>query len=301
MKLSPLELKKADFKRGFRGFNKEEVRNLLASAAETLEELIKENKEFKERLIKLEERVKNFEDMEKTINATLVTAQKASESARQSAEREAELNVAKAEVQAEKILEDARAELNMLKREIEMQGHEKNAYLVKMRSLVASQWKLLQDEKIGEPVVAESAVSAEPVDESVREESEKGGVVEEELGEAQTEEEEEAAAEPEEKEQAEEKGPEGDFSKKLGEILKSDSAEAEQEPAEEDEPQAGEQDKEQLLWEEDMKAEELEQPEQTQQEEKEEEETDKFGSDDKAGGEEPDEEDEAEKGGEDKK
>ena len=85
----------------------------------------------------------------------------------QAAEREAELTIAKAEVQAEKIIEGARAELNGLKREMEMLGLEKNAFLVKMRSLVASQWKLLQEEKISEPVAPEKEETMQPEEEPV--------------------------------------------------------------------------------------------------------------------------------------
>lgn len=295
MKVTPLELKKADFKRGFRGYSKDEVQNLLASASETLEELIKENMELKQQQIKLSERLKNFEDVEKTINETLIMAQKTSASARQSAEREAELTIAKAEVQAERILEDTRAELNALKRELEMLGHEKNAFLVKMRSLVASQWKLLQEEKISEPVVAETEEAAQPEEEPAREEAEEAGVMEEKLEEAQAKEPEEVAAEPEEAEEAE-KLPEGDFSKKLGEILKSDTEETEQETAEEIEPQPEEEEKEEkLLWEEEQGAEEQEQTEGVQKEE-DKEKPDVFWGDDEDTEGESDEEDESEKG-----
>lgn len=265
MKVTPLDLKKAEFKRGFRGYSKGEVQNLLASAAETLEEFIKENMELKQQQTKLSERLKIFEDMEKNINETLIMAQRTSESARQAAEREAELTIAKAEVQAEKIIEGARAELNGLKREMEMLGLEKNAFLVKMRSLVASQWKLLQEEKISEPVAPETEETMQPEEEPAREEAPETEVVEE----AQLEEQGEVAGEPEEEA---ERVPEGDFSKKLGEILKSDIEEAEQE-----------------------KTEELEQIDETQKEEQKEDKTDVFWGDDEATEGKSDEKDESEK------
>ena len=151
MKVTPLELKKADFKRGLRGYNPDEVQQLLASAAESLEEAVRDNKELKEKIIQLQERLRYYESMEKTINETMLMAQKSSAATRQATEREAELIVARAEVEAEKLLEEARAELKGTRREIEMLGHERHAFLVKMRSLVASQWKLLQEESVEQP------------------------------------------------------------------------------------------------------------------------------------------------------
>jgi cell division initiation protein len=149
VKITPLELKKPDFKRGFRGFKEDEVYSLLASAAETMEEMVRENIVLKTQCAELQEKLKNYQALESSLNETLIMAQRASESTRQNVQREAELILAKAEVQAERMLEEARAKLKDLKNEIERLEQDKFAFLVRMRSLVASQWKLLQEEKGG--------------------------------------------------------------------------------------------------------------------------------------------------------
>ena len=61
MKITPLELRKPDFKRSFRGWNPDEVQAMLSSAADSLEELIRENKELKDKSAALEDKVKNYE------------------------------------------------------------------------------------------------------------------------------------------------------------------------------------------------------------------------------------------------
>ena len=147
MKITPLELRKPDFKRSFRGWNPDEVQAMLSSAADSLEELIRENKELKDKRAALEEKVKNYESLESTLNETMILAQKAGDSAREAAQKEAELITTRAEVEAEKMLEKARARLMELKLEVEELEHQKQAYLLRLRSLVASQWKLLQEEK----------------------------------------------------------------------------------------------------------------------------------------------------------
>ncbi len=146
MKVTPLDLKKADFKRVLRGFDPHDVGDLLAASAETLEEMVRENRNLKEKQNQLGERLKSYKSMEKTLNDTLISAQKSGDATRQAAEREAELIVAKAEVQAEKLVEEAKSELKKIRYQIEMLEHEKDAFLVKMRSLVASQWKILQED-----------------------------------------------------------------------------------------------------------------------------------------------------------
>ncbi|HUU29105.1 MAG TPA: DivIVA domain-containing protein [archaeon] len=167
MKITPLELKKPDFKRGFRGFKEDEVQSLLASAAETLEEILKENLELKTQMVEFKERLKNYQALENTLNETLIMAQRTSESARQAAEREAELIIAKAEIQAEKLIEEARSRLKSLKSEIEQLRQEKDSFLVRMRSLVASQWKMLQEEKIDQEIIREAVKAPPQVEETV--------------------------------------------------------------------------------------------------------------------------------------
>jgi cell division initiation protein len=147
VKITPLELRKPDFKRSVRGWNPDEVQAMLSSAADSLEELIRENKELKDKHAALEDKVKNYESLESTLNETMILAQKAGDSAREAAQKEAELITSKAEVEAEKMLEKARARLMELKLEVEELEHQKQAYLLRLRSLVASQWKLLQEEK----------------------------------------------------------------------------------------------------------------------------------------------------------
>ncbi|MBN2289515.1 MAG: DivIVA domain-containing protein [Candidatus Glassbacteria bacterium] len=160
MNITPLELRKPDFKRSLRGFSPDEVRAVLSSAAEALEELIRENKELKDRKAALEEKTRSYQNLENTLNETLILAQKAGDSARQAAQREAELITSRAEVEAEKMLAGARARLMELKLEIEELEHQKQAYLLRLRSLVASQWKLLQEEKEEEEKLREIARTA---------------------------------------------------------------------------------------------------------------------------------------------
>jgi len=298
VKITPLELRKPDFKRTFKGFSPDEVQAILSSAADALEELIRENKELKEKGSALQEKVKSYQDMENTLNETMILAQKTGDSARQTARREAELITARAEVEVEKMMEQARARVMELKLEVEELQHQKQAYLLRLRSLVASQWKMLQEEKEEDEKMrdiitsgAEELDTGEKIEALTEEETEGalGRIPREQIENAAAEEEEQVPAgdveveeeQPEDKPEEEAMQPE-EVSEELGEMLKGTSPEdkkkdkggksggaqaAQEEETDSEEPdQTSEEDIEerddpQLLWEEEPYGQEPEEQE----------------------------------------
>lgn len=162
MKITPLDLRKPDLKRVFKGYDVDEVRQLLSAAADSLEESLRENLDLKNRLTELNERLKNYQNLESTLNETLIMAQKAGEASRQAAQRESELIVAKAEVESERLLDETRARLRGLKIELERLEEERQTFLVKMRSLIASQWRILQEESGETAQAAQASAKVQP-------------------------------------------------------------------------------------------------------------------------------------------
>lgn len=150
MSITPIELRKAEFKKNMMGYNTDEVTALLSSAADTLEDLRREVSGLREKNKGLEDKLESYQGLERTLNETLIMAQKASDSSRQNAERESDLIISQAEIQAEKLISKAKTRLLELNVEIEELEHQKHAYLMRLRSLVASQWKMLQEEEAEE-------------------------------------------------------------------------------------------------------------------------------------------------------
>lgn len=110
MRLTPIDVRQQQFATKFRGFDPQEVEAFLEEVAEDLEELQRENTLLKEQLATLEERMRGLEGKERTLHETLVTTQKLAQEYKENARREAELAIREAHLQAEKILEGARAE-----------------------------------------------------------------------------------------------------------------------------------------------------------------------------------------------
>lgn len=104
MKLTPLDIQKHSFTQRMRGADPLEVDAFLQMVSEDYEALMRERDQLAERVLHLDERVKELSRNEKTLYDTLVTAQTLSDDLKKTAMREAEVRVGEAELQAEKLL-----------------------------------------------------------------------------------------------------------------------------------------------------------------------------------------------------
>ncbi|MBI2153690.1 MAG: DivIVA domain-containing protein [Candidatus Rokubacteria bacterium] len=118
MRITPMDIRQQQFRVRFRGFDRQEVDAFLADVAEDYEQLVKENALLKEQLAALEERSRGIEQREKLLQDTLLTTQRLAEEMKDGAKREANLLVREAELQGDKLLEEARAEEAKIKAEI---------------------------------------------------------------------------------------------------------------------------------------------------------------------------------------
>jgi cell division initiation protein len=119
MRITPTDIRQQQFTvRTFRGFDQQEVDAFLTDVADDYERLVKENALLKDQLVALEERARGIEEREEQIKATLITAQRLAEEMRENAKREATLLVREADLQGDKLLEEARAQEAKLKAEI---------------------------------------------------------------------------------------------------------------------------------------------------------------------------------------
>jgi cell division initiation protein len=158
--LTPLEVrkKKGDFRRALRGYEPALVDDFLELVADRMEELVRENVTFSERLTRLEEQVRETRDRERALTEALVTAQEMREEMRQQTVREAELLRREAEAQAAKLLEDA-------VRSVEREEDSLRRLRLRQRQVLASYRALLERE------LTELAVAAETIEQAGRDDA----------------------------------------------------------------------------------------------------------------------------------
>jgi cell division initiation protein len=120
MRLTPLDIRQQQFTvRVFRGLDAREVDAFLEDVAEDYESVLKENAFLKEQLSVLEERGRGVGEREKALQETLLTTHRLAEDMKENARREGQLLVREAELTAEKLVEEARAEVARVRSELD--------------------------------------------------------------------------------------------------------------------------------------------------------------------------------------
>ena len=155
MKLTPIEVRKQTFRKTMRGFDPEDVRVFLDMVAEEHEQLLQQNGMLNEKVRHLNEQLERYHGMERTLQNSLLTAERVVEEARDRSKLDAETIVEDARLRAERILGDSRERLRILSREIQELHSQKGHFIRRMSSLLEAQSDLLTDrsgdlEAIGE-------------------------------------------------------------------------------------------------------------------------------------------------------
>lgn len=143
MRLTPLEIRKQEFHRSMRGFDVDEVEMFLDMVAEQFETLLRERNALNEEVVKLRTQLRDYQQMEKTLQETLMNAQQNLNESREASRRQAELIVREAELRAEEIVEEARNQLQQLKSELLMLRAEKASFVKRLKQLLQAQVELL--------------------------------------------------------------------------------------------------------------------------------------------------------------
>src|ERR687893_231066 len=87
MPIRPIDIRRKEFRNGFRGYDANQVDDFLDTVADEFERNYNENQRMREETNSLRERLQQFEDLEGSIRAALVHAEQAADDLRRSANR----------------------------------------------------------------------------------------------------------------------------------------------------------------------------------------------------------------------
>jgi cell division initiation protein len=144
VKLTPLDIRKQEFKKVMRGFDPDEVEAFLSMVADEMELLIREKNQTNDELIKLRTQLKDYQHVEVTLRETLIKAQNTVEESRVNSRREAEIMIHEAELQSDHILKEAREDLLNIRHEMSLVKTQKDSFSKRLRHLLQSQIELLE-------------------------------------------------------------------------------------------------------------------------------------------------------------
>jgi cell division initiation protein len=149
MKLTPLDIKKQEFKKVMRGYDTIEVDTFMDMMASEFEELLKQQNDLRDKVVEFETQLKDYKQIEKTLHQTLLQAQEATSKTYESARKEAELITREAELKATRLLAQANTDLRNLTNEVGQLKARKDSLIGRLRILLSSELDLIKTLEMG--------------------------------------------------------------------------------------------------------------------------------------------------------
>jgi len=144
--ITPVEIQNKVFKSGSFGYDKKDVDNFMQQILENYEELYREKMEMKDRINVLNEGLQYYKTIEKTLQKALVLAERTAEETKGNAIKNAQVIEQEAVSKANVILQDARRELEQIRRQATELVRQYDMYKAKFKSLAAAQTELLDSQ-----------------------------------------------------------------------------------------------------------------------------------------------------------
>jgi len=164
MRITPMDIEQQEFSRSFRGYNEEEVDDFLDKIVKDYEELINENVRLNEEIERMQEKLKEFGEIEETLRSALVNTQKSAEEMKGRVEKEAKIIIEKAEMEATALKQQVFQKEDLVKNEIDNLRRYKFTFKEKFKSMLNLYLKMIENEdfeKEGNYEIKENEMSKE--------------------------------------------------------------------------------------------------------------------------------------------
>ena len=164
MKLTPLDIRKQEFKKVMRGYDTVEVDTFMEMVSNEFEDLLKQQRDMRDRVTELETQLKDYRQIEKTLQQTLLQAQETTGKTYETARRDAESILRDAEAKAALILEKATGKLSLMNEEIVQLRGRKAGIISRLRLLLTSELELLKTMEPSEDDLLSHGTGKEAID-----------------------------------------------------------------------------------------------------------------------------------------
>lgn len=144
MSLTPLEVKKQEFDRVFRGYDPVAVDAFLELVSEEMAALVMRLNGLEEKLLAVQSTVDDYRQMEQALKETMANAQRQAEEARQAAVREGELLKREAKVESDKLVADAERRRASLEQRIEELAGNERDFLRRLKAFLDEHRRTLE-------------------------------------------------------------------------------------------------------------------------------------------------------------
>lgn len=146
MPLTPLDIHNKEFTKGFRGYDEDEVNEFLDQVIKDYEMILREKKELEEKLNELNGRLGHFNNIEETLNKSIIVAQEAAEEVKRNSQKEAKLIIKEAEKNADRIINESLSKARKIALEIEDLKKQSKVFRTRFKMLIEAQLDMLNND-----------------------------------------------------------------------------------------------------------------------------------------------------------
>lgn len=141
--ITPMDIRNKEFKKTFRGYKENEVDEFLDKLTGDYERIYRENGELKDKISIDNERIESYNNMEKSLQSTLLIAQTTAEDIVSNSRKKAEMIIKDAEEQARRIIEDANTSVIKVNKDYEELKKEVQVFKTRFKTLLESELEAL--------------------------------------------------------------------------------------------------------------------------------------------------------------
>lgn len=150
--LTPLEIENKKFKKRPVGYSEFEVEEFLTRVVENYEKLYRENIEYKDKLVVLNEAIQHYKTIEETLQNTLLVAQSTGEDIKKNAYEKAENIIKEAQQKSKQMVADANDQVTKISYQYEEIRRTYHIFKSKLETMYQAQLEILKDLEEGKEI-----------------------------------------------------------------------------------------------------------------------------------------------------
>ncbi len=158
MSITPNELLEQEFSVRLRGYDRQEVNSFLEEVANFLADVIQERNELRDKILRYKKQITLLKQQESEFRKALTTAHQMAEEMKISAQKDADLIIERAKLEADRIVADAHQEAIQLEDRIRKLRMLQRESVHKMRSSFEGFLRILDDEMMLPPEEIDEAL-----------------------------------------------------------------------------------------------------------------------------------------------
>lgn len=159
--ITPVDLENKEFKKGFRGYDIDEVETFLTELSKDYAKSYRENASLKDKNAILTDAIENYKEMEETMRSAIISAQRTSEEILRNAHEQADTIIKEAKLKASEIMNELDKDVQALKRETEEIEGRNMLLRAKLRAVLNTYLGMLDEIPVSEPEAVKEVKSAD--------------------------------------------------------------------------------------------------------------------------------------------